>query len=101
MPQPGLFDVQPKLPPIGTDEFDGETYNKHQDYARLSGQLKRVFELMRDGKFRTLREIADTVGCSEASASSRLRDFRKAKFGAFTVERRRVVGGLYEYQLKI
>lgn len=82
-------------------KFDGATYDQAKDEARLTGQALRTFELMADGKARTLREIAAAVGCSEASASARLRDFRKRRFGRHEVTRERVSAGLYRYALKV
>jgi len=94
----------PLVPP-GPD-FDGETYDPAQDKLRLATQLDRVRELMRDGKWRTLAEISAAVSVPgapspEASTSARLRDLRKPKFGAYTVERRRVARarGLWEYRM--
>lgn len=71
------------------------------DLPRLAGQLARVFDLMRDGQFRKLTDIASKTGCLETSASSRLRDFRKARFGGHTVVSRQVAGspGTHEYKL--
>lgn len=80
--------------------FDGETYKHDRDFARLNGQLCRVKELMSDGKWRTLRDIADAVGGSEASVSARLRDLRKDKYGALSVEREYIENGLWRYRLK-
>ena len=80
-------------------DFDGATYEPEQDKHRLNCQLRRVFDLMRDGKWRTLDVIAYQVSGSEAAISARLRDFRKPRFGAHTVERRRVKCGLFEYRL--
>jgi hypothetical protein len=80
-------------------DFDGATYEPALDQERLSSQLRRVKILMNDGKWRTLSAIARCVGGSEAGVSARLRDFRKDRFGALTVERRRIAGGLYEYRL--
>jgi predicted ArsR family transcriptional regulator len=57
---------------------------------------------MVDGKWRTLREIADALTIPEASASARLRDLRKERFGNYQVERqRRGEGrkGLFEYRM--
>lgn len=71
---------------------DGATYDATQDYARLNKQARRVFNAMSDGMWRTLRQIADTTGDPEASVSARLRDLRKQRFGAHTVEARRVAG---------
>jgi hypothetical protein len=58
---------------------------------------------MKDGKYRTLRQIADATGCLETSASARLRDLRKPKFGAYSVDARRTecVGLVYEYRLLV
>ena len=90
--QEALFQTTPK--------FDGETFDEAQDGARLSGQLAQVKNLMADGEWRTLAHIARVVNSSEAGASARLRDLRKQKFGAYTVERRRKMKGLWEYRLK-
>ena len=81
--------------------FDGHTYDASLDAERLSGQLLRVWSLMRDGKWRTLAEIAEAVGGSEAGVSARLRDLRKPRYGAMTVERRRseLHNGLWLYRL--
>jgi hypothetical protein len=82
--------------------FDGAT-SLGIDAPRLAGQLARVFELMSDGKFRTLAQIADAAGCLETSASARLRDLRKARFGSHAVVSRQVADSplLYEYRLII
>lgn len=70
----------------------GETYVPEFDYARLNGQAKRVFDLMADGKWRTLREISEATGDPEASVSARLRDFRQDKYGHLTVLAKRMEG---------
>lgn len=70
------------------------------DRQRLSGLLAKVYDLMKDGRWRTLQVIRVMTGASEASASARLRDLRKAKFGSHTVNRRRTeIPGLFEYQV--
>lgn len=80
--------------------FDGATFDPEQDQIRLSGQLAQVFHLLSNGAWWTIPELAEAVGCSETSASARLRDLRKEKFGGHHVERDRVAGGLYRYRLK-
>jgi len=83
-------------------DFDGKTYEKKFDKKRLTGQWLVVWDLMKDGCWRTLQEIAQRTGCPEASISARLRDFRKKKFGGATVERRRRgdwMDGCFEYQV--
>lgn len=92
-----------------TIDFDaphlsGSTYEPEHDGERLAGQMARVFHLMADGSWRTLAEIKQAVGGSEAGISARLRDFRKNGFGAHTVDRRRrknLASGFWEYRLQV
>jgi len=81
--------------------FDGSTYIPVLDHIRLTGQLHRVYGVLKDGHWYTLRELSMLANCPEASASSRLRDLRKDKFGGHTVDRIRKKGGLFLYRLKI
>ncbi len=74
------------------------------DSERFKGQRKQVFDLMIDGKWRTLEEISAALdGVSESSASARLRDFRKRAYGGYTVARRRRNPELpvYEYRVAL
>ena len=96
MEQQNLFG-KPRKPRA---RFDGETYQPEIDQQRLSSQLERVKALMLDGQWRGLAELAECVGGSEAGVSARIRDLRKLRFGAWTIERRRVDGGYFEYRLK-
>jgi len=82
--------------------FDGDDYVDKRDRRRLKGQIKRVYELMVDGDWRTLNEISNHTDDPEASVSAQLRHLRKERFGGHTVNRRHrgdVKRGLYEYQL--
>lgn len=90
MTQLSLLDYRPPTP-------RGETFDKARDGKRLCEQALRVFDVMRDGKPRTLRQIAIETGAPEASASARLRDIRAA---GYTVDRAYVGGGLHEYTVK-
>jgi hypothetical protein len=84
--------------------FEGPAYEPKPDKERLTGQLLRVFELMSDGHWRTLREIADHTSDPEASISAQLRHLRKPKFGAHQVERQPRgdrARGLFEYRLLV
>lgn len=80
-------------------KFDGRTLDPQRDDKRLTTQSERVFEIVKDGEWHTISEIAAKVNGSEAAISARLRDFRKAKFGAFQVEREYVERGLFRYRL--
>ena len=91
------------LPARGTRrDFDGETYEREHDQARLSTQLTRTIDAMIDGEWRTLDEVSRITGDPEASISARLRDLRKPKFGSYHVERRSRGDrdrGHYEYRV--
>lgn len=98
--QPNLFE-QLTSAPIA---FDGATYDAEADEARLTGLLERVFDCMKDRKWRTLAEIKKVTGGTEASVSARLRDLRKARCGSRKVNRRRRgdgKAGIFEYQLEL
>jgi hypothetical protein len=84
--------------------FDGATYEPKQDGARLTSQLIATRELMLDNEWRNLAQIAlalrkSGLHVTEASLSARLRDLRKARFGAHPLQRRRLIGGLWEYRI--
>jgi hypothetical protein len=81
--------------------FDGADYSPIRDNNRLSKQLDRVFTLMKDGQWRTLREISCKTKDPETSVSAQLRHLRKNRFGAHVVKRRHVRRGLYQYQLVV
>lgn len=78
---------------------DGVTFNRAKDRKRLDGQALAVFNVMKDGQWRTLRQIADLVRCQETSVSARLRDFRKPQFGKMVVEGQRLTDGLWRYRV--
>lgn len=79
--------------------MDGETFDQARDGKRLNKQQRAVTEVMLDGKWRTLKHIAMTIGAPEASVSARLRDLRKVRNGSYIVERRYITKGLYEYRV--
>ena len=76
----------------------GSTFDPEIDGPRLARQQRVVYDLMQDGAWRTLYEIACKTGAPEASASARLRDLRRA---GLTVERRRLAGmpSVWEYRV--
>ena len=79
--------------------FNGDDYSPIRDDARLSSQYRRIFDLMKDGRWRTLGVIEDVTGDPPASISAQLRHMRKERFGGHKVERRYLFEGLYEYRL--
>ena len=93
---------KPANPIFDCPVFNGSDYDPQFDNARLTGQIKRVYNLMIDGNWRTLSEIEAITGDPQASISAQLRHLRKERFASHIVNKRsrgeRVVG-LYEYQL--
>ena len=81
--------------------FDGSDYVHKRDGIRLTGQLERVFDVMKNGQWITLRELADRSRCPEASASAQLRNLRKDRFGGFVIEKKYDHMGVFLYKLKL
>ena len=82
--------------------FNGPVYSPAHDHSRLTGQLLRVWDYMRDRKWHTLQEIAQATGDPAASVSAQLRHLRKDRFGAYCVlkqPRGARERGLWEYKL--
>ena len=84
---------------INPMKFNGADYNHDRDSVRLTGQILRIWNVVVDGRWRTLREIAQRTGDPEASISAQLRHLRKPRFGGYTVEREYINNGLYKYRV--
>ena len=88
---------------IYKNNFNGSDYIPKRDDKRLSRQIDRVYDLMKDGKRRTLSEISSITGDPEASVSAQLRHLKKkkfaAEFGKLDVEKNNLGNGLHEYWL--
>jgi hypothetical protein len=82
-----------------TAHFNGSDYVPDRDDGRLSGQLLRIWELMKDSQWRTLSEISEITGDPPASISAQLRHLRKERFGSHTIEKTYLGNGLYNYRL--
>lgn len=94
--------VDPRQIPLHlVEKRDGKTYDHARDGHRLAAQHQRVFDVMKDGAWRTPTRLEVLTGDSWASISARLRDFRKPRFGGHGVDRRYVANGLYEYRLVV
>ena len=84
------------------NHFNGPDYDPEFDDERLTKQLDRIFNLMKDGNWRTLSEISQITGDPPASISAQLRHLRKERFGSHTVLKRNRGDrehGLFEYRL--
>lgn len=92
----------------GDLEFNGAEYEEEYDQARLTGQIFRVYEVMRDGEWRTLEELGAEMALKFGridplpSVSAQLRHLRKRQFGGYCVEKRargKREHGLFEYRV--
>ena len=79
--------------------FNGSDYDHERDHVRLGHQLQKVYDAMKDGKWRSLDGIAKFTGEPPASISAQLRHLRKERFGGHTVNKKYLGDGLYHYQL--
>ena len=81
--------------------FDGAEYNHERDGERLTNQYQIIFDLMRDGIWRTMGEIERITGFPQASISAQLRHSRKPRFGSHRVEKQYLGSGLFQYRLLV
>jgi hypothetical protein len=79
--------------------FNGSDYIQERDGKRLTKQFHKIYDLMQDGKYRTLPEISNLLNEPPASISAQLRHLRKEAFGSHTVNKKYEGNGLYSYQL--
>lgn len=83
--------------------FNGDVYEPERDDVRLTGQILRVFNTMRDnGGWMTCDEISEITGDPITSISAQIRHLRKERFGKHeTPKRRRDGSNLWEFKLFI
>lgn len=85
-------------------KFDGDTYTQEYDQKRLTGQLRAIYDVIIDGKWRTLDEINKLTNAPHASISAQLRNLRKKRFGSHEILKRARGDrstGLFEYRLEL
>jgi hypothetical protein len=75
---------------LAVARFEGPPDNA-QDFDRLCGQLRDIYNLMSDHRWRTLQEIEDITGHPQASISAQLRHLRKHRFGGHQIDKQRRV----------
>lgn len=88
------------MTPTAQPRFNGADYQPGRDNPRLAPQHERIRDLMLDGQWRTLEQIADATHDPVASVSAQLRHLRKPRFGAYLVDRRYEGDGLYVYRVR-
>jgi predicted transcriptional regulator len=65
---------------------------------KLTGDLRRVYECLSDGKAWTVQAIAQSLRIPETSASAQCRNLRK---NGLTVKRVSITKGLSAYQMEV
>ncbi len=82
-------------------DFDGDHYDPEIDRERLTGQLKGVYDCIKNGKWWTVDELHSSTGYPHASISAQLRNLRKERFGGLEVIGRYRVNTdrIFEYKL--
>jgi hypothetical protein len=70
-------------------DFCGSDYDSAINKKRLTGQLERVFKVLSDGKYHTLKEVERLTGDPQASISAQIRHLRKPAFGGYEIAKRR------------
>jgi hypothetical protein len=65
----------------------------------VTPQLRRVLSAVRDGRFRTLEDIASVTGDPPASVRIQMLHLKEPRFGGWLVEKRRRGGWIWEYRL--
>lgn len=94
----------------GALEFNGADYDPQHDQARLEKQIGRVYEVVKDGQWRTISEICWEIlrkfnkTDPEPSVSCQLRHLRKDRFGGYCVQKRargKREHGLFEYRVVV
>ena len=68
----------------------------------MKTQLEQIRDLMLDGKWRSLQEIADNTNFAEPSISAQLRHLRKPQHGSYTLAKRYdKAARVREYRLEV
>lgn len=80
-------------------EFKGAHIDTAKDSKPLTEQMLRVYNVMKDGKARTVKAIAAITEDSETSVSAQLRNMRKPEYGSMDVRLIPQGNRLYEYRL--
>jgi len=86
--------------------FDGPDYNPALDDERLTKQIGRVYDIMKDGSWRPLDGIQWAIEHRFntkdplTSISAQIRHLRKPRFGGYNIERKRE-GNLWLYRMAV
>ena len=80
--------------------FDGDDYVTDRDSVRLTSQLDKVRVYMEGADYLTVQQISADIQQPEPSVSAQIRNLRKDRFGARTVNREYRGDGCYAFKLE-
>ena len=81
-------------------DFDGDDYVANRDNTRLTNQIDKVRMYMENAGYLTVKQIAADLKQPEPSVSAQIRNLRKDRFGARTVNREYRGNGCYAFKLE-
>lgn len=93
-----------KKNPFRNTKFHGPSFDKDKDQVRLSANVLKIFNLMKDGRRVTKRDLVRVCppGTSDETASRAMRSLRAPENGEHIIHTYRVNdSGLHEYSLEI
>lgn len=76
----------------------GQTINLTDDLERLSAQMRRVYDVMKDGERRGLEKLGRDAQCPPASASARFRDLKAL---GYPMKKQNLGGGRWVYWMEV
>lgn len=85
--------------PVNIPGTDGPEQGSLDGLPGAGRQLSLVWDIVRDGSWHTLSEVAARLNMPEQSVSARLRDLRKPEHGGWTVRRMRQDDGKFAYRV--
>lgn len=90
--------------PLEQVDFWGTDYVEARDRKRLTGQLKRVYNVYADGRWHSTQEASEIIYIrtghrdKESSVARQMRYLRDLP--DVTLEKRHVKNGLFEYRMR-
>lgn len=101
MTQPSLdFTPQPQRHAPRRSDFYGPDLTP-ADQVALGDQIQAIYDLMQDGQWRTVQEIAQLTHFAENSISAQLRNLRKPRHGGYDVPKRLRTGCARTYEYRV
>ena len=82
-----------------TPEFKGIGSENGEDRERLTGQFEGVWEIMRDGEYHTIKEVAEKTGEPAQSVGRQIRYIRSKPRGSHVLEREYRGHGIYAFRV--